>query len=163
MTNVNTQATTPGIADVDVLVVGAGFAGLYRCKNCAGWASRCGCRRPPTTSAASGTGTAIPGRAATSLPPTTHTASNPELENTWTCTVRPWCSASASMPRGKWVSCSPFGRCRGVGRRHAGRDGRGAVRVLQGGRACLDLKLEAKPSRVPGVPSSCEPHTRSST
>ena len=62
----------------DVVVVGAGFAGLYMLHKLRtlGFSAR-GSSRRPTTSAAPGTGTAIPARAATSPPPTTPTASTP--------------------------------------------------------------------------------------
>ena len=51
---------------VDVVIVGAGFAGMYMIVRCV--SSGCPCRRSrwPPTSAAPGSGTAIPARAATS-------------------------------------------------------------------------------------------------
>ena len=73
----NTNGTT-GKVDVDVVVVGAGFAGLYLLHRLrqAGFRDR-GARVRAPTSAARGTGTATRAPAATSRPPTTPTASTP--------------------------------------------------------------------------------------
>ena len=62
--------------DYDVVVVGAGFAGMYMLHRAAGHrACRRGCSRPATASAARGTGTAIPARVATSRAWSTRTSS----------------------------------------------------------------------------------------
>ena len=82
-----------GVQHVDIVVVGAGFAGLYLLHRLrqAGFTARDS--RRPTTSAAPGTGTATRARDATSRPPTTRTPSIPELEAAWT-----WSEKYATQP-----------------------------------------------------------------
>ena len=63
------------------------------CTGCGSWASRPASSRPPTTSAAPGTGTAIPAPAATSRPSTTRYSFDPELERAWT-----WSEKYATQP-----------------------------------------------------------------
>ena len=72
----SSEATSSGKTQhVDVAVVGAGFAGLYLLHRLRKAGFSAPCWRRPTTSAAPGTGTAIPARAATSRPSTTATPS----------------------------------------------------------------------------------------
>ena len=61
--------------ELDVVVVGAGFAGLYMLHRLRGLGLRRGCSRPAAASAAPGTGTATRARAATSRAWTTRTRS----------------------------------------------------------------------------------------
>ena len=73
----------------DVVVVGAGFAGLYLLHRLRGLGfSAPGARGRPTTSAAPGTGTATRAPAATSRASTTRTRFDPELDDEWTVVAR---------------------------------------------------------------------------
>ena len=79
--------------DFDVVVAGAGMAGLYQLHCSAGSASRSGCSRPATTSAARGTGTAIPG-ARCDIQSIDYSYSwDPELEAEWE-----WSERYATQP-----------------------------------------------------------------
>ena len=80
-------------SDVDVVVVGAGFSGLYLLHRLRGLGFSTGCSRRPATSAAPGTGTATPGPAATFRPPTTPTASIPNSSSEWK-----WSEKYATQP-----------------------------------------------------------------
>ncbi len=74
---------------VDVVVVGAGFAGryaLHRLRSCKVF--RYGCSRRLTAWAASGTGTAIRGPAATSRSVDYSYSFDPELEQEWNWTEK---------------------------------------------------------------------------
>ena len=77
-------------AEYDAVIVGAGFAGLYMLHRLRGLGLRRACSRPATTSAAPGTGTAIPARAATSRAWTTPTRSPTSCSRsgTWTRALR---------------------------------------------------------------------------
>ena len=87
------------MSDVDVVVVGAGFSGLYLLHRLGSWGSRPRCSTPPAMSAEPGTGTVTPAPAATSRRPTTPTAS-----------TRSW-NASGPGPRStrpnprSWPTC----------------------------------------------------------
>ena len=87
-------ATDPDSPDVDVVVVGAGFAGLYLLHRLRelGFSDR-GARGRPTTSAAPGTGTATRAPAATSRASTTRTRFDPELDDEWA-----WSEKYATQP-----------------------------------------------------------------
>ena len=76
-------------ADVDAVVVGAGFAGLYALHRLTrGSVSASRCSRPATASAAPGTGTATPAPGATSRAWTTPTPSPRTSKQEWEWTER---------------------------------------------------------------------------
>ena len=75
-------------ADFDVVVVGAGFAGMYLLHRLRGRASRCGSSRQAAASAAPGSGTATRARVATWRAWTTQYSFSEELQQEWTWTER---------------------------------------------------------------------------
>ena len=149
----NKPATVP--EQFDAVVVGAGFSGLYMLYRLRQLGlSVQGLRRRPTTSAGRGTGTAIPGPAATSPPRTTPTASTrswrrsgpgrrstPRSRRSWTtCGSWPTATSCARTSSSRPPSPRPAGTSRrGGGRSRPMAATRSACRYYIMASGCLSM------------------------